>query len=337
MGSGTLRRLQGRGEKSDAETQTEQGTSVCPDSSGLPYREDSVPDVATINSVVEASAVLEEVDSSKGRSCPKEWFDTLDSVDAAKLVTQINSETADAVPPNSAEESIATPDDQHDFVTPTLEATPSSHPTAHSAEPAAKVSKIPRRPGSKAAAVTTVPQSDHNDSGAVVKPKAKSSAASARGKGVSEAPSRIPTRHSRSKKAMSVPHPTGYGGACGDDGRPKLVKSGTVHYHDRISGIGSVNFESTSDLPSPGKTPQMTATMLTAIKDYTPSDTAKNCLPLKQGDMLRLQPHMHYPKGWMWVWHMKRQSFGFVPKNHVAYTYNTPPRERNRGSVEDAV
>lgn len=148
----------------------------------------------------------------------------------------------------------------------------------------------------------------------------------------------------------------------------RVVKEGTVHYHDRISGTGSVNFESDSSQPnsrtpslagSSSSSPQSTCprgrrravsaasmpmattttspnSLLTAIKDYVPPANSKNCLSLRRGDVLNLQPHMHYPKGWMWVWHTRRRSFGFVPKSYVAYTFDTPRKER-KDTVEDAV
>lgn len=80
------------------------------------------------------------------------------------------------------------------------------------------------------------------------------------------------------------------------------------------------------------------APVLTAIRDYNPPPSAKNCLHLSEGDELRAQPHMHYPKGWMWVWHKTQRSFGYVPQSHVGYTYTVSKGERSRSNtVEDAV
>ena len=80
------------------------------------------------------------------------------------------------------------------------------------------------------------------------------------------------------------------------------------------------------------------APILTAIRDYNPPPSAKNCLHLSEGDELRAQPHMHYPKGWMWVWHKTQHSFGYVPQSHVGYTYAVSKGERSRSNtVEDAV
>ena len=74
---------------------------------------------------------------------------------------------------------------------------------------------------------------------------------------------------------------------------------------------------------------------LTALKDYDPPPNAKNCLKLSKGDVLNAQPHMHYPKGWMWVWHSKQRSFGYIPQSHVGYTYPVNKGERSRRNTEE--
>ena len=74
---------------------------------------------------------------------------------------------------------------------------------------------------------------------------------------------------------------------------------------------------------------------LTALKDYDPPPNAKNCLKLSKGDVLNAQPHMHYPKGWMWVWHAKQRSFGYVPQSHVGYMYPINKGERSRRNTEE--
>ena len=80
------------------------------------------------------------------------------------------------------------------------------------------------------------------------------------------------------------------------------------------------------------------APTLTAIRDYNPPTNAKNCLRLCKGDELSAQPHMHYPKGWMWVWHQTQRSFGYVPQSHVGYTYAIDKGQRSRkNTTEDAV
>ena len=74
---------------------------------------------------------------------------------------------------------------------------------------------------------------------------------------------------------------------------------------------------------------------LTALKEYDPPPNAKNCLKLSKGDVLNAQPHMHYPKGWMWVWHMTQRSFGYVPQSHVGFTYPINKGERSRKNTEE--
>lgn len=288
-GSGSLGHRRNR-DKSDAGTQTDQDASACPDSSVVSCSSGSATVDAGSNAAIttgENSRNRRETRSASSETDaqlrPKEWFDTLDSVDAARVVTQIDSEPCNVTRP--------TPEQQ----------------TSRAGKPAAK------------------------------------------GGGATVA-SKIPVRH-RVRKTVSVPHDvsSSSSSAVTDSSRPQLVKSGTVHYHDRISGVGSVSFDSeasnippsavahnTPSTPTTPQTAQRPSPMLTAIKDYTPTATSSNCLPLERGDLLHLQPHMHYPKGWMWVWHTKRRSFGFVPKSAVAYTYNTPPRER-RDTLEDAV
>ena len=132
-------------------------------------------------------------------------------------------------------------------------------------------------------------------------------------------------------------------------GTQQVVKPGTVHYHDRISGTGSVDFNGKTDSDKSAESPPKLdrqksrpqiglSNVLTAVKDYIPAPNSKNCIPIKEGDVLHLQTHMHYPKGWMWVWHTSRRSFGYVPKNYVAYTYDTVRRGRPRiNTVEDEV
>lgn len=215
-------------------------------------------------------------------STPKEWFDTLDSVDAAKVVSSIKSKPS---PTLSSSDQLAT--------------------------------------ARKATATATHQATETSQR----KPDATSS---------KKRPSAIPRR----KKAASISHST-QEGVSSDT--PVLVRAGTAHYHDRISGLGSVSFDNDPNNPlaKPNQHHHMAlkpSSILTAIKDYTPPASSKNCLALTRGDVLHSQPHMHYPKGWMWVWHEKRRGFGYVPKSYVAYTYDTPPRERQRTeSVEDAV
>ena len=261
-------------------------------------------------------------------SCPKEWFDTLDSVDAAKVVSSIESHRQDTTTTTTIATSVPLssslpPSDQAEPSSAAGGANSSKKQTSPQGKPphgGRKASGIPRR--KRGGAATSRPQSSQA-------PQGRGAADSGEG--------------AEGKKQDLV-----------------LVRKGTAHYHDRISGLGSVSFDEGSDdhtttPPPKGKaggrregqsTPPRhrrglglkPSSILTAVRDYAPPASAKNCLPLEKGDVLHSQPHMHYPKGWMWVWHAKRRSFGFVPKSHVAYTYDTPPRERQRTeSVEDEV
>ena len=111
---------------------------------------------------------------------------------------------------------------------------------------------------------------------------------------------------------------------------PNPVKSadyaGTAHAEFWFNSLSS-----TSSIRTVNKRPT-----LTAIKDYDPPPSGKNCLRLCRGDVLTAQPHMHYPKGWMWVWHKNQHSFGYVPQSHIGYTYAVN-RSRSNTLEEDAV
>ena len=76
---------------------------------------------------------------------------------------------------------------------------------------------------------------------------------------------------------------------------------------------------------------------LTAAKDYEPPENSSSCLALKKGDVLTPQSHMHYPKGWMWVWHSEQRRFGYVPNSSVIYTYPITRKNRRTATVEDEV
>lgn len=76
---------------------------------------------------------------------------------------------------------------------------------------------------------------------------------------------------------------------------------------------------------------------LTAAKDYEPPENTGGCLTLKKGDVLTPQLHMHYPKGWMWVWHSDQKRFGYVPNSSVVYTYPITRKARRTATVEDEV
>ena len=237
-------------------------------------------------------------DAESSDTAPKEWFDTLDSVDAARVVTSIKLEHGEDQFPSEVPQSASSTQEPH------------------------KTDSVTIPPGVRK-----------------LKPTARKPTGIPRRKKAASCSSSLPPPHDAATPPSSASSP----GAS----KPIVVKAGTVHYHDRISGKGSVRYTANPD--SPSATPrtrqqkhrgmtQRPSTMLTAIKDYSPPGSSHNCLTLNKGDVLHSQPHMHYPKGWMWVWHSKQRCFGYVPKNYVAYTYDTPPRERHRTeSVEDAV
>ena len=134
--------------------------------------------------------------------------------------------------------------------------------------------------------------------------------------------------------------------ATGGSTTTEVAKPATISYRDRISSLGSASFNNkiaASLLPVARSGKQRTrqlglSNVLTVIRNYSPPPTAKNCLTIKEGDILHLQMHMHYPKGWMWVWHTTRRSFGYVPKSYIAYTYNAMKRQTPRNNIqEDAV
>ncbi len=94
----------------------------------------------------------------------------------------------------------------------------------------------------------------------------------------------------------------------------------------------SLSFRPLSDL-----TQRSSPALLSAIKDYEPPENTGGCLTLKKGDVLTPQLHMHYPKGWMWVWHADQKRFGYVPNNSVMYTYPITRKARRTSTVEAEV
>ena len=119
--------------------------------------------------------------------------------------------------------------------------------------------------------------------------------------------------------------------------RLNLKSSPTQGHHNVVRAI---NFEPENDtmntLSSRRKFRQ--TPVLSAVKNYDPPVNAKNCLSLTKGDILYTQPHMHYPKGWMWVWHSTQKTFGYVPKDSVAFMYLVQKKNRRQlDSTEDAV
>ncbi len=100
---------------------------------------------------------------------------------------------------------------------------------------------------------------------------------------------------------------------------------------DRTDKRKSFSTRALSDLTERG------SPALTAAKDYEPPENTGGCLTLKKGDVLTPQLHMHYPKGWMWVWHSDQKRFGYVPNNTVVYTYPITRKARRTSTVEDEV
>ena len=104
--------------------------------------------------------------------------------------------------------------------------------------------------------------------------------------------------------------------------------------------VRAINFEVENDTISTLSTRRRLhqTPVLSAICDYIPPGTAKNCLSLAKGDILYIQPHMQYPKGWMWVWHSTQKTFGYVPKNTVGFMYLVQRKPKRRtDTLEDAV
>ena len=119
--------------------------------------------------------------------------------------------------------------------------------------------------------------------------------------------------------------------------RLNLKDSPTQGHH---SVVRAIDFEAENDtmntLSSRRKFRQ--TPVLCAVRNYDPPVNAKNCLSLTKGDILHTQPHMHYPKGWMWVWHSTQKTFGYVPRNSVAFMYLVQKKSRRQlDSTEDAV
>lgn len=152
-----------------------------------------------------------------------------------------------------------------------------------------------------------------------------------------------PIKHRRRPKtittvAMATPQSIKSADACCLDSRspnpaalvtPKPVKSADY------TGPASAEFWFNSLSSTTSTISHQASPTLTALKDYDPPVNAKNCLKLSKGDVLNTQPHMHYPKGWMWVWHTTQRSFGYVPQSHVGYTYPVIKSERSRKNTEE--
>ena len=110
--------------------------------------------------------------------------------------------------------------------------------------------------------------------------------------------------------------------------------------HTRI--VNSIPFEpdneaaATSHPSSSARRRRMQPTpVATAVHDYSPPQRARNALVLRRGDIMYAQPHVPFPHGWVWVYHTLHKTFGYVPKDHIAYMYLV---QKDHGTVlEDVV
>ena len=241
---------------------------------------------------------------------PKEWFDTIDSIDDRARVRPSAGSVADHNTTSSLR------NEQHEDSSVGLSRTFSSPPAPSAGSPASSHAPLSSN-------------KEHGEASAIIKTRSDTTP-TVRSKSTNSKQS--PPVVIRKKKRSGQPS-----SLSAIEGGAVLVTSGTMHYHDRISGLGSVSFDNRSNGPSSSPKPQHRSrknpsTLLTVVKDYTPPSTAKNCLPLKKGEVLHSQPHMHYPKGWMWVWHANRRSFGYIPKSYVAYTYDGPQKRERQGT-----
>ena len=97
--------------------------------------------------------------------------------------------------------------------------------------------------------------------------------------------------------------------------------------HTRI--VSSIPFEPDNEA-STSRTPLSTAAtrrrmqptpIVTAVRDYSPPQRAKNALTLRRGDIMYAQTHVPHPHGWLWVYHTLLKKYGYVPKDCIAYMY----------------
>ena len=76
--------------------------------------------------------------------------------------------------------------------------------------------------------------------------------------------------------------------------------------------------------------PQMA--VLTAVKNFSPDVDGTNYLALTKGDILYLYPSNNITqKEWLWAYHVKQGTYGFVPKSHTSYVYMTNRRQKHNG------
>ena len=227
----------------------------------------------------------------------KEWFNTIDSLDERERIFQhTGNESSDHMDLNSTQ--------------------------VHSSSTQMEARATPE---------SSLSSMDTTDAGTIISPLPGGTSPPA----VTPLPETTETTATELKTEMAA--------AGGTSVNEDVIKRGGTRRHDRLMSLGSVSFNnkivsSLTSLPRPNRRSRQLglSNVLTAVKNYSPPSTAKNCLPIKEGDILHLQTHMHYPKGWMWVWHTKKRSFGYVPKSYVEYTYDTTKKNQST-TQEDEV
>ena len=152
-----------------------------------------------------------------------------------------------------------------------------------------------------------------------------------------ELDSTTPSRDTAMQSTPSLPHSAPSKLSSRSRLRLNLRDSPTQGHHPVVRAI---DFEAENDIMSTlsSRRKFRQTPVLAAVRNYDPPVNAKNCLSLTKGDILHTQPHMHYPKGWMWVWHSTQKTFGYVPKSSVAFMYLVQKKSRRQlDSTEDAV
>ena len=143
-----------------------------------------------------------------------------------------------------------------------------------------------------------------------------------------------PTRGGRSVQArQATPAAPNNGMGTIQRHRQALVQ------HTRI--INSIRFEPDNEAgaasrhSSSARRRMQPTPIVTAVRDYSPPQRARNALVLRRGDIMYAQPHVPFPHGWVWVYHTLHKKFGYVPKDHIAYMYLV---QKDQGTVlEDVV
>ena len=96
-----------------------------------------------------------------------------------------------------------------------------------------------------------------------------------------------------------------------------------LQQHARI--INSIRFdpdnEASSAHQSSARRRMQPTPIVTATRDYSPPQRARNALVLRRGEIMYAQPNVPFPHGWIWVYHTLHKKYGYVPKDHIAYMY----------------